>query len=89
MSLLQHLPEDKLGILTYASSAVLAFIAYLVYTALSPSNKGSIRQLGGFPVLTAWTFFTKRYDFIWANFAKNSSLHFKFQVLQVCMPFSR
>ncbi|KAF8182333.1 cytochrome P450 [Pholiota molesta] len=74
MSLLQHLPEDKLGILTYASSAVLAFIAYL----------GSIRQLGGFPVLTAWTFFTKRYDFIWANFAKNSSLHFKFQVLQVC-----
>jgi sterol 14-demethylase len=43
---------------------------------------GGIRKLGGFPIFTAWTFFTKRYDFIWTNFGSDPSPHFKFNVLQ-------
>ncbi|KAF9482298.1 cytochrome P450 [Pholiota conissans] len=82
MLLIETLSPDKLGILAYTSSALLAFGAYLVYAAFSPSTKGSIRKLGGFPVLTAWSFFTKRYDFLWSNFAKSADPHFRFQVLQ-------
>jgi hypothetical protein len=46
-------------------------------------EKNTIRKLGGFPIFTAWTFFTKRYDFIWENFRSDPSPHFKFNVLHV------
>ncbi|KAF9482295.1 cytochrome P450 [Pholiota conissans] len=82
MTFLQSLSEDKSEVIIYASSAILALGAYLLYVALSTSANGSIKKLGGFPVLTAWTFFTRRYDFIWDNFSKSSDPHFKFQVLQ-------
>ena len=49
----------------------------------SKDEKGAIRKLGGFSIFTAWTFFTKRYDFIWENFASDPSPHFKFNVLHV------
>ena len=57
---------------------------FFLYRYLAARNeKGSIRKLRGFSVFTAWTFFTKRYDFIWANFESDPSPHFKFNVLQV------
>jgi hypothetical protein len=56
----------------------------LLYRYLIPKvEKGAIRKLGGFPIFTAWTFFIKRYDFIWENFGNNPSPHFKFNVLHV------
>ncbi|KAF8155590.1 cytochrome P450 [Crassisporium funariophilum] len=54
----------------------------MIYRLVSPSNKGSIRQLGGFPIFTAWTFFTKRYDFLWYHFKQSADPFFKFKVLQ-------
>ena len=55
-----------------------------LYRYLFPKDeKDGIRKLGGFPIFTAWTFFTKRYDFIWENFNSDPSPHFKFKVLHV------
>ncbi|KAJ3502210.1 hypothetical protein NLJ89_g8990 [Agrocybe chaxingu] len=65
-----------------ASTLGLAFLAFYVYRLFFPNAKGSIRQLGGFPAVTAWTFFSKRADFLWTHFKRSKEPHFRFQVLQ-------
>ncbi|KAF8890286.1 cytochrome P450 [Gymnopilus junonius] len=75
-------PEAQVNVLTGLSSVALAALAWVVYRAISPSEKGSIRHLGGIPIFTAWTFFSKRYDFLWKHFRESAAPHFKFQVLQ-------
>ena len=71
---------DVLTSVSYLSIGLLA--TFFLSRYLSPKDeKGAIRKLGGFPIFTAWSFFTKRYDFIWANFGNDP--HFKFQVLHV------
>ena len=76
---------DVLSIFLYLGIVLL--ITMILYQYLIPNveKKGAIRKLGGFPVVTAWTFFTKRYDFIWANFGNDPSPHFKFNVLHVSL----
>ncbi|PPQ80150.1 hypothetical protein CVT26_011784 [Gymnopilus dilepis] len=74
--------EGRINVLTGLSSLALAILAVVVYRLLSPSQKGSIRTIGGIPILTAWTFFSKRYDFLWKNFRSIPDPHFRFQVLQ-------
>jgi hypothetical protein len=80
-----HTESKEFHVLTsfsYLSIGLLASL--LLYRHLTPrDDKGGIRKLGGFPIFTAWTFFTKRYDFIRANFESDPSPHFKFNVLQV------
>ncbi|KAJ3517128.1 hypothetical protein NLJ89_g699 [Agrocybe chaxingu] len=71
-----------LNILKSVSTLCLAFLVFYVYRLFLPSPKGSIRQLGGFPVATAWTFFSKRTDFILGHFKASAAPHFRFQVLQ-------
>ncbi|KJA20453.1 hypothetical protein HYPSUDRAFT_813626 [Hypholoma sublateritium FD-334 SS-4] len=79
---LSHIYHPSSGTLvTYGGAAALALLAYLIYSTVVPNDKGSIRTLGGFPVLTAWAFFTRRYDFLWGNFQKHAAPHFKFSVL--------
>ncbi|KIM88310.1 hypothetical protein PILCRDRAFT_253602 [Piloderma croceum F 1598] len=39
-------------------------------------------QLGGFSIINAWTFFNKRYEFLWSNFNKTGQDLFSFKVLQ-------
>lgn len=70
---------DLLTSLPYVGIGLL--VTLLLYRLLTPKEKGAIRQLGGLSILSAWAFFTKRYDFLWANFGND--LHFKFNVLQV------
>ena len=81
--LLLHPQSEELNVLTYISYLGIGLLATLfLYQSLAPRHeKGGIRKLGGLPLATAWAFFTKRYDFIWANFG--SDPHFKFKVLQV------
>ncbi|KAG6909648.1 hypothetical protein DXG01_016228 [Tephrocybe rancida] len=45
------------------------------------SASESIYELRGTSFLVAWPFFTKRYDFIWANFKKTGAKMFRFHVL--------
>ena len=72
----------KFGVLSIASYIGVGLLVTLyLYRYLTPKEKGAIRQLGGLSILSAWAFFTKRYDFIWANFGRD--LHFRFNVLHV------
>lgn len=51
-------------------------------TLLRPSkSKAGVHNLGGIPVFTAWTFFTKRYDFLRKHF-NSGKKYFQFRVLQ-------
>ena len=78
----QNKEFDPLSSFSYLGIGLLTTL--FLYRYLIPKDeKGAIRKLGGFPILTAWTFFSKRYDFIWANFGSDPSPHFKFNVLQV------
>ncbi|KAG6827320.1 hypothetical protein H0H92_012228 [Tricholoma furcatifolium] len=45
------------------------------------SRPQNIHDLSGISFLTAWPFFTKRYDFMWANFKKTGAKMFRFRVL--------
>lgn len=70
--------------LVYVASVLLSLLAYTAgYNVFAPPKESSVKSLGGFSFINAWTFFTKRYDFILHNFAKTSALHFKFNVLHV------
>ncbi|KDR74009.1 hypothetical protein GALMADRAFT_71675 [Galerina marginata CBS 339.88] len=83
LPVVRDLPQQTQGnVLTALSSLALAILAFAVYRLVTPSERGSIRRLGGLPIVTAWTFFSKRYDFLWSNFRNSSDPHFKFQVLQ-------
>ena len=70
---------DPLSTIPYITVGLLA--ALFLYRYLTPEEKGGIRQLGGLPILSAWAFFAKRYDFVWANFGRD--LHFRFKVFHV------
>ncbi|KAF8996246.1 hypothetical protein BDQ17DRAFT_1364656 [Cyathus striatus] len=39
-------------------------------------------ELVGNSILNAWSFFTKRYEFMWGNFHKTAGNIFKFRVFQ-------
>lgn len=79
---------------TSRSAVILALAVSVIITLairLSPSSsKGGVYDLGGIPILTAWPFFTKRYDFLRKHFASGKR-YFQFHVVQVsilCMiPF--
>ena len=74
---------DVLLSFSYLGIGLLTILFLYRYLFLPKDEKGAIRKLGGFPIFTAWTFFTKRHDFIWANFRSDPSPHFKFNVLRV------
>jgi hypothetical protein len=78
----QNKEFDLLSSFSYLGIGLLTTL-FLYQFIIPKYEKGAIRKLGGFPIFTAWTFFTKRYDFIWANFASDPSPHFKFNVLHV------
>lgn len=69
------------------SPLIIALIfGTVAYRTLTPKERGTIRSLGGIPVITAWTFFTKRYDFLWHHFNHVPEPMFKFKVLHVRLP---
>ena len=51
----------------------LTIITFISVTFFYSSNGRHVEVLGGFPIFTAWRFFAKRYDFIWANFGNEPS----------------
>jgi sterol 14-demethylase len=72
--------EYHLSFFSYIGIGLVATWFLYRYLTLRIENDG-IRKLGGFPIFTAWSFFSKRYDFIRANFERDPSPHFKFNVL--------
>lgn len=49
---------------------------------LRTRTNGKIYDLGGIPLVIAWTFFTKRWDFIRGHFANTGGKMYRFRVLQ-------
>ncbi|KAF8069204.1 cytochrome P450 [Lyophyllum atratum] len=66
-----------------AATAVGAGILVAVaYPALFSSQKSTdIQELGGLSILTAWPFFSKRFDFLRENFKKTGQNLFSFKIL--------
>jgi hypothetical protein len=93
MSLKDTLPvrylQDFYTLEPFSCLGIGLLTTLFLYRYLFPKDeKNAIRKLGGFPIFTAWTFFTRRFDFIWENFASDPSPHFKFKVLHVnSLPF--
>jgi len=67
---------------------LLGFAASYAYIFVSGDDATKMHQLGGFSIINAWTFFNKRYEFLWSNFNKTGQDLFSFKVLQVSLGFS-
>jgi len=50
---------------------------------LRSTTSGNVHDLGGIPVLTAWDFFKKRFDFLQRHFRKSGGKMFRLRVLHV------
>ncbi|KAF9557039.1 cytochrome P450 [Agrocybe pediades] len=66
----------SMGILATLLVAISSFLM------LRSTSDGKVYDLGGLPVLSAWTFFTRRYDFIREKFRESGGKAFRFRVLQ-------
>ena len=66
-------------------SAIVTGFAVVLMSAffLRPTKSDKIHDLGGIPVLTAWDFFKRRFDFIQRHLEKTGGMMFRFKVLQV------
>ncbi|TFK67928.1 cytochrome P450 [Pluteus cervinus] len=75
----QDIPVNFINIA--AASAVGLLSAFFYSTLFSSRNDGIIDIGGVSSILTAWPFFTKRYDFLKSNFQKTREVIFKFKIL--------
>lgn len=69
----------------YGSAIAIAFASFLTYLFWPSALQGrtQIHQLGGLSILTAWPFFTGRFDFIWKYFKQTGLRAFQFRILHV------
>ena len=68
---------------SYAWLLAALVLPIFSFYLLRTTSDGKLYELGGVPILTAWTFFSKRYDFMRGNFNLSGGLPFRFRVLQV------
>ena len=57
----------------------------ILFAALGSFSDDKIHNLGGFHIITAWPFFSKRYDFLRENFKKTGLKMFCFNTPQVSL----
>lgn len=75
---------------SWSSPAVLTTSALLLLVVLYPLVFGTRRkdsdvyELGGLSILTTWSFFNRRSDFLTSSFAKTGQKLLSFKVLHVC-----
>jgi sterol 14-demethylase len=67
------------------AAVLLGLATSYAYTFVSGEDATKMHQLGGFSIINAWTFFNKRYEFLWSNFNKTGQDLFSFKVLQVSL----
>ena len=73
------------GVETHITTIAVAILGIILASTflLHPTKDGNIYDLGGLPLITAWSFFTKRWDFIHRHFATTGGKMFRFRVVQV------
>jgi len=71
--------------------AIVAGLAVVLISAFFFRSKkdDKIHDLGGIPVLMAWDFFRKRFDFLQGHLKKSGGMMFRFRVLQASSKFLR
>ena len=75
------------GIETHIRTIAIATLGVILGSAyvLRTKKDGNVYDLGGIPIVTAWTFFTKRWDFLRGHFANTGGKMFRFRVMQVSL----
>ncbi|KAJ7184289.1 cytochrome P450 [Mycena filopes] len=58
------------------------FFFVFLYATSKDEHGAEMYHLGGYPMVSAWLFFTKRYDFMCGTFKKTGQKMFRFRVLQ-------
>ena len=76
------LQPDNYAWLIIGCFTCLIFLFSCFYL-LRTTSDGKLYDLGGLPILSAWPFFSVRYDFMRKNFNLSKGLPFRFRVLQV------
>ena len=73
---------------THISTIAIATLGMIILSSsyfLRTKKNGNVYDLGGIPIVTAWTFFTKRWDFLHCHFANSRGRMFRFRVMQVSL----
>jgi hypothetical protein len=65
------------------AAVLLGLVTSVAYISVSGDDATKMHQLGGISIINAWTFFNRRYEFLWSNFNKIGQDLFSFKVLQV------
>lgn len=68
---------------TFSTLATAISVFLLSSLFLRPRNGEKVYYLGGIPLVTAWPFFTRRYDFMREHFKESGGKMFRFKVLKV------
>ena len=69
--------------LAVMTSFLLVISTSYAYPIFFANDTKKIHQLGGFSIVNAWSFFSKRYDFLRSNREKTGHALFSFKVFQV------
>jgi len=81
---LQFTNPSEWGIETQITTVAVLGITVGTIFFLRPNFKDeNIHDLGGFPLINAWSFFTKRWNFICRHFKNTGGKMFRFRVIQV------
>lgn len=73
--------ESHIITIAIATLGIVLGSSYILRT----KKDGNVYDLGGIPIVTAWTFFTKRWDFLRCHFADTRGKMFRFRVMQVSL----
>ena len=75
------------GIETHIITIAIATLGIILGSSyvLRTKKDGNVYDLGGIPIVTAWTFFTKRWDFLRGHFSYTGGKMFRFRVMQVSL----
>ncbi|KAJ7197142.1 cytochrome P450 [Mycena pura] len=82
-----YFPSDGVWGSLKTSPATIALLSVLAVIGLlsarsKRTDSSKIYDLGGFPMLSAWFFFSQRYDFMCSTFKRTGQKMFRFRVLQ-------
>ncbi|KAF8879391.1 hypothetical protein BD779DRAFT_1676436 [Infundibulicybe gibba] len=69
------------AVTTVGVASVLLLCVYILAPRSTPKSSREIKRLGGFSILTAWPFFTRRFDFLQFHFNSTKERIFRFNIL--------
>jgi|ERR1700678_4275510 hypothetical protein len=68
---------------TSLTAIIIALSIVILSATFGSASDDKIQNMGVFYLITAWRFFSKRYDFLREHFEKTGAKMFRFRLLQV------